>query len=258
MRVFLLSLFLVSFSASLQSQDLTKYNPIKAEVKGGQQNIDQIIRTQLSLPKNFFANGYEETVNIYFLLDSLNHPIQPIFQPHVLPAGQKELFRILKFMTFLRQDPDPNVPYYITVPLSAKFYSSLPKQKQKALPKAMGAADSSFVVYGKADRSPEYLKGGEEALKEFILSEIEYPKLAIEKSVEGTVVIEFIVETNGFVTGAHIKQPLGAGCSEEALRLILKTRWQPAKLNGKLVRYKMSYPITFSLRNITRESAISN
>ena len=258
MRVFLLSLLLVSFSASLQSQDLTKYNPIKAEVKGGQQNIDQIIRTQLSLPKNFFANGYEETVNIYFLLDSLNHPIKPIFQPHVLPAGQKELFRILKFMTFIRQDSDPNVPYYITVPLSAKFYSSLPKQKQKALPKALGVADSSFVVYGKSDRSPEYLKGGEEALKEFLLSEIEYPKLAIEKSVEGTVIIEFIVETNGFVTGAHVKQPLGAGCSEEALRLILKTRWQPAKLNGKLVRYKMSYPITFSLRNITRESAISN
>lgn len=258
MRVILLGLLQIFFSLSLFSQDLTKYNPIKAEVKGGQQNIEQIIQTQLSLPKNFFANGYEETVTVFFLLDSLNHPLKPIFQPHVLPAGQKELFRVLKFMTFLRQDPDPNVPYFITVPLSAKYYSSLIKQKQKPLPKSMGAADSSFIVYGKADRSPEYLKGAEEGLKEFLLSEIEYPKLAIEKSVEGTVVIEFIVETNGFVTGAHVKQPLGAGCSEEAMRLILKTRWQPAKLNGKLIRYKMSYPITFSLRNTTREGSISN
>ena len=119
-------------------------------------------------------------------------------------------------------------------------------------------ADSSYVVYTRADLAPEYYKNGEEGLKEFILSSMEYPKLAIEKSVEGTVVIEFIVETNGYITAITPKHNVGAGCTEEALRVITQTRWQPATLNNKLVRYKMTYPITFSLRNITKDNASSS
>lgn len=253
MRKFIPLLVMIVCALFGKAQDFSKYNPIKAEIKGGNQNLEQILQTQLSLPKNFFANGYEENVTIYFVIDSLNQPVVLSFQPHVLPAGQKELTRILRFMHFVRLDPDYNVPYYITVPLSAKNYYSLLKQKNRPLAKTGLKSDSSFVVYSKADRSPDYYKDGENGLKDFILSEIEYPKLAIEKSVEGTVVIEFVVETNGYVTNAMVKQPLGAGCSEEALRLITKTRWLPAQLNGKLVRYKMAYPITFSLLNKSRD-----
>jgi protein TonB len=70
--------------------------------------------------------------------------------------------------------------------------------------------------------------------------------------VEGTVVLEYIVETNGFVTGIVPKKRVSAGCTEEAIRLISETRWQPAMLGGKAVRYRMTYPITFSLRNMQR------
>ena len=84
---------------------------------------------------------------------------------------------------------------------------------------------------------------------------MEYPKLAIEKSVEGTVIVEFVVETNGYVTNANLKKGLGAGCAEEALRIIKSTKWQPAILNNKLVRYRTNYPITFSLRNVTRDAS---
>ena len=87
---------------------------------------------------------------------------------------------------------------------------------------------------------------------------MEFPRLAIEKSVAGTVIVEFVVETNGYVSGLHLKQALGAGCSEEALRLIKLTRWKPARKDGKLVRYRMSYPITFSLRSTTKDSGFQN
>jgi protein TonB len=95
-------------------------------------------------------------------------------------------------------------------------------------------------------------------LADFILSEIEYPKLAIEKSIEGTVTIEFIIETNGYVSNLIIKNGIGAGCSEEALRIIKQTKWQPAVINNKLVRYKTTYPITFSLRNVNKDNGTSS
>lgn len=254
----LLFFILVFLFGVLQAQDLERYDAMKAEFKGGQENFEQVIQTQLSFPKNFFSNGYEENVTIYFLLDSANQPGKAVFRPHIVPAGQKELLRILRFLQFTKQSTDPNQPYFVTVPVAFKHYFSLTKQRQKTIVKLSIPADSSYKVFPKADRSPEYFKGGEIGLKDYILTEIEYPKLALEKSVEGTVVVEFIVETNGYVTGVSIKQALGAGCSEEAIRLIKKTRWQPAMINGKLVRYKLTYPITFSIRNVSKTSNFDN
>ncbi len=132
------------------------------------------------------------------------------------------------------------------------------KQKSKINLKINLSADSSFIIYSKADKSPEYYKNGEEGLADFILSEIEYPKLAIEKSIEGTVTIEFIIETNGYVSNLIIKNGIGAGCSEEALRIIKQTKWQSAVINNKLVRYKTTYPITFSLRNVNKDNGTSS
>jgi len=255
---FCLSFLLVLFSSVFTAQDLNRYNPIKAEIRGGQDALEQVLQTQLSLPKNFFQSGYEQTVMVYFLLDSALHTGKAIFYPSINAVGQKEIQRLLRFLQFSRYDNDLQLPYYISIPLSNARYASYKKQKQKNFIKPGMAADSTFVIYGKADRSPEYYKDGEEGLKEFLLSEMEFPKLALEKSVAGTVVVEFVVETNGYVTTLNVKQPLGAGCSEEAVRLIKETRWKPAELNGKLVRYRMSYPITFSLRSTTKDSGFQN
>lgn len=248
-------LLLVNFG---KGQDLNRYNPIKAEIRGGGEALEQVLQTQLTLPKNFFQSGLDETITIYFLLDSAGRPGKGIFQPAIQAAAQKEFQRMLKFLSFQRFDNDPQLPYSLTIPLSANRYAAYRKQKQKAFLKTSLPADSSFVIYTKADRSPEYYKDGEEGLKEFLLSEMEFPKLAIEKSVSGTVIVEFIIETNGYVTALQVKQPLGAGCSEESLRLIKETRWKPAEVNGKLVRYRMTYPITFSLRSTTKNSGFDN
>jgi TonB family protein len=258
MRLFIYTFIALFSFAIVNAQDLVRYNPVKAEIRGGTAELVQVLQTQLSLPKNFSQSNFDETITIYFLLDSLNRPIKGLCKPGISPAANRELIRILNFMSYRRPEVDPQVPYFITLPLSAAKYNSYFKQKQKNNLKTTVSADSSMQVMSRSDKSPDFFKNGEEGLKDYLMSEIEYPKLAIEKSVEGTVIVEFIVETNGYVTNVSIKQGLGAGCSEEAIRLMQRTRWQPAVQNGKLVRYKMTYPITFSLRNTTKEGGFSN
>jgi protein TonB len=128
------------------------------------------------------------------------------------------------------------------------------KQRTKAFLKETKPADSTYIVYQKADRSPEYYKKGDEGLADFIVTNMEYPAVAKEKSIEGTVVLEFVVETNGFITNVAVKQGVSGGCTEEAMRIMRQTKWQPAMLNGKWVRYKMNYPITFGLQNTNKDS----
>ena len=232
----------------------------EAEVLGGKDQIEQVLQTQLTLPKVLLTSGFDTHVTVFFDLDSLGNAINASFTENYNNVLRNEVARLLKFLKFRKsQNNKTAIDWcHLSFHISTESYSKFIKQKYKNTLKNNLSADSSFVIYAKADVSPEYYKNGEEGMAEFILSEIEYPKLAIEKSVEGTVVIEFIVETNGYVSALNVKKSLGAGCMEEALRLIKTTRWKPAVYHNSLVRYKMSYPISFSLRNNSRENSSSS
>jgi TonB family protein len=230
---------------------------IQAQAIGGKEQIDQVFETQFTLPKTILTSNFDITLNAQFDLDSLGYATNITFRTGLNNVLRTETKRILKFIRFAKTQNETHetYPYSFSFPISTSRYNKFLKQRSRFNLKKSITADSSFIIYTRADKAPEYYKNGEEGMGEFILSEMEYPKLAIEKSVEGTVVIEFVVETNGFVTDVQLKQGLGAGCAEEALRIIKSTKWQPATLNGKYVRYRTNYPITFSLRNVQRDAS---
>lgn len=243
-----------SIAATAQNQNYA----IEANPVGGKEQIEQVLQTQLTLPKTLLNSHFSHEVVAYFDLDGEGNAINPRFEGMSNNLLRSELKRILRFMKFTKSPNAYNDPYFLVFNLSTEKYYRYYKQRSKLALKKEAGVDSSGIIYSKADRAPEYYKNGEAGLEEFVLTSMEYPKLAIEKSVEGTVVIDFVVEANGYVTGVSVKQPLGAGCSEEALRVIKLTKWQPALINHKYVRYKTSYPITFSLRNISNDNSSSS
>jgi TonB family protein len=238
------------FSAQLSSEEF------EASAIGGKDEVEQVIQTQLTLPKLLLTSGFDEHVTCTFDLDSVGNAMNISFKSGYNNALRKETTRLLRFLKFrnTQNTQYETYPYSFTYHISTARYAKFIKQRSKLIFKKPLAADSSYIIYSRAERAPEYYKNGEDGLAEFVLSEIEYPKVAIEKSIEGTVVVEFIVETNGYVTGVTAKQGVNAGCTEEAIRIIKMTKWLPATFNSKYVRYKNTYPITFSLRNINREN----
>ncbi len=77
---------------------------------------------------------------------------------------------------------------------------------------------------------------------------IRYPEIARKAGVEGRVILQFIVNENGSVTEVAVVRGIGAGCDEEALRVVREAKFKPGKQRGKAVKVKMSLPITFKLR----------
>lgn len=254
---------LISFWVfSLSAQTSATSPEYEGKVVGGKEQIEQVLQTQLTLPKILLTSNFDVEITTFFDLDTAGKAVNIKFEGiknnnnNVLRNELTRMFGFWKFYKTLHL-PNESRPYFLTFKLSTEKYNKYFKQKNKLTFKKTLPADSSFIIYSKADKSPEYYKNGDDGLTEFVLSNIEYPKLAVEKSVEGTVVIEFVVETNGYLTGIAIKQPVGAGCTEEALRIIKLTKWQPAVLNNKFVRYKTTYPITFSLRNVNKDNSSS-
>jgi len=91
--------------------------------------------------------------------------------------------------------------------------------------------------------------GGESARIKFLSDSIIYPKLAAETGIQGTVYLQFIVNSKGNITDAKVLRGIGGGCDEEALRVVnAMPQWKPGKQNGRAVRVIYNMGINFSLR----------
>jgi protein TonB len=66
---------------------------------------------------------------------------------------------------------------------------------------------------------------------------------------EGKVFVQFVVSKTGEPTDLKITKGIGAGCDEEAMRVIGKTKWEPGRQRGQPVRVRMTLPVYFQLSN---------
>ena len=85
-------------------------------------------------------------------------------------------------------------------------------------------------------------------LTQFVSQNLKYPETAVADNIQGRVLVQFIVDTDGSVTDAEIVQGIGGGCDEEALRVVrAMPRWKPGFQNGRAVAAYFTLPITFML-----------
>ncbi len=91
-------------------------------------------------------------------------------------------------------------------------------------------------------------RGGMAAFYEYVSKNLKYPAQARRMGIEGKVFVEFIVDKDGSITNVKAIKGIGAGCDEEATRVIAKApKWKPGKQRGRPVKVRMILPITFKL-----------
>jgi TonB family protein len=100
------------------------------------------------------------------------------------------------------------------------------------------------VVYVQAEPIDGY-----EALYAYFSKELIYPEAAVKDSVEGVLIVKFLINKEGKPEQIQTSGSLGVLFEKEAVRLIEHMPlWKPATLNGKPVSSKLSIPLTFQLQ----------
>lgn len=109
--------------------------------------------------------------------------------------------------------------------------------------------DSLNHIYMYPDEAAHF--PGEKAdLHRFLAENIFYPQNALEKGIEGTVYLQFVVEKNGSITNVSVKRgiPNCSECDAESIRVVkLMPKWVPAKEKGQVVKSYFNLPIKFKL-----------
>jgi len=122
------------------------------------------------------------------------------------------------------------------------------------------------------DHAPQYV-GGIPALMKFLTDNIKYPVEAEQYGVEGRVMVSFLVETDGSVSGIKVlnaefknrlsdekfskysevdkyamREKAEGLLKNEAVRVVGKmSGWEPAMRRGEKVRVKYTLPVSFKL-----------
>ncbi len=91
-------------------------------------------------------------------------------------------------------------------------------------------------------------QGGMEAWYKYLRNNLSYPKQAQRIGVEGTVIVRFVVNTNGSVQDVEVARSVDPGLDQAAMDVILNSpEWKPARHHGRAVRSRMTIPIKFKL-----------
>ena len=110
------------------------------------------------------------------------------------------------------------------------------------------APEEEEKVFDMVEQMPTF-PGGTNELMKYIADHLKYPTIAQENGVEGRVICQFVVSSDGRVRDAKVVKTLDPYCDKEAIRVIMSMpKWIPGKQNGKAVSVKYTVPIVFRLQ----------
>ena len=102
-------------------------------------------------------------------------------------------------------------------------------------------------IYMVVEDPPEF-PGGLQALSDYLRDNIKYPEACRKDSIQGRVIISFVVEKDGSISSAEVIKSVHEQLDAEALRVIsAMPKWKPGKQRGKVVRVEYAIPIKYRL-----------
>ena len=105
-----------------------------------------------------------------------------------------------------------------------------------------------IYTYETLDKKPQF-PGGLSELMRYLTEHIKYPAAARDKGCSGTVILRFVVETDGSISNVKVLMGVCPSLNTEAVKVVSgMPKWIPGRLKGKPVRVLFNLPVRFSMR----------
>lgn len=100
------------------------------------------------------------------------------------------------------------------------------------------------------DVRPQFFHSNEKHfLQSWVYKYLKYPPRAIERNLQGQVLMSFIVERDGSITNVKVEGGVDELLDDEAVRVIsVSPRWIPGQVKGEKVRARIVIPVEFRLK----------
>lgn len=103
-------------------------------------------------------------------------------------------------------------------------------------------------VFRSVEQMPTF-PGGDAALMKYLSSHLQYPTMAQENGVQGTVIVQFVVTKTGAVGEVKVARSVDRDLDKEAVRVCKSLpKFVPGRQNGQPVSVWYTLPVKFKLQ----------
>ena len=115
------------------------------------------------------------------------------------------------------------------------------------LRKADGPRHAEILESMKApDKWPSFQGKDANAFSSWVTARLKYPKDALAAHIDGTVLVKFVIGTNGGVQEVEVIDGVFPSLDAEAVRVIKSSpKWKPGIKDGKPIRVTYTHPVIF-------------
>ena len=246
LTLFFLLLFITKVSYS--------QNYIPAHPYSDKNLLQDFLCSEVTYPDIALTKGVEGKVVISFVVEKDGSVSHLAVKDKVSPEIDAEAIRLFKLLLW-----EPAIRFGQPVASENEFPINFNIKKYNKHCKIRGyekseypfqPVDTSNTVYEYAQIDKKPYPVFEEkgmSLGKFIAENIKYPETAYRQNLSGKVTVQFVVELYGRVSNIKVVNPVGGGCTQEAIRLLQMLRWMPGIEDNMAVRTSMNLEIEFKL-----------
>lgn len=113
------------------------------------------------------------------------------------------------------------------------------------------AREPSVVAWSDVDTKPVFMNSADPSafMRHWVYEYLRYPEYAVQNGIQGSVLVDFIVDETGRVTDVHVSRSVHEALDAEAVRVIeASPKWRPGRHRGKKVKVAMTVAVEFRLQ----------
>ena len=109
-------------------------------------------------------------------------------------------------------------------------------------------------IFFTVEEMPKFRGGGLPEFRNWVQQNVKYPQIALENGIQGNVVVQFVVGSDGKMTNFKVLQSPDKTLADATIEVLkkaneMKNGWKPGKQRGKPVKVSFTLPVAFKIQN---------
>ena len=235
------------------------------EFPGGNAELMKFLAKYIKYPAEAKQNGEQGRVIVSFVVGKDGKLRDVEVKKSISPALDAEAVRVIKAMPTWKPGRQRGmaVDCKYNIPISFSLESEGIKSEEQGDIRIIGKGNVKAVydlpvkqdnnstdeVFQVVEEMPEF-PGGNVELMKFMQQNLKYPEKAFRDSIQGRVIVQFVIDKTGKTINPTIKRSVSPELDAEAIRVVnAMPQWKPGEQRGKTVNVQFTLPVQFRLIN---------
>lgn len=109
--------------------------------------------------------------------------------------------------------------------------------------------EEEAIPFQLVEQKPSFNGGDANEFSKWVNGKLVYPEIAKENGVQGRVMLQFTVNTDGSVSNVKVLRGVDPSLDKEAVRVVSSSpKWKPGRQRDRAVKVTYTFPVIFQLR----------